>query len=263
LSVARRGDRTARSIRDPFFSRFEYFLAVFVVSASYIVVGIALARPANDISLSQPVVQGMIAIVSGVIGFYFGNRGAERAEEQTIEVITQFARGGPVAVQHERIHQELKEIRGKLELAIEQAQKASDLHGQASEASEPNRVDLSEQLKEDANKCFVEADGLIEEGGNGMKAWIITDHAWLRLHIYTNHIAVGKLNHANPAMSVRCGSAIEAVLVIMVSHPNLILQDRNGYSFVWSYSLKNSLSLCQTLGYDLQAVAAYYTKDQT
>jgi hypothetical protein len=116
----------------------------------------------------------MTAIVFGIIGFYFGNRGAERAEEQVREVVNQLARGGPGAIQAERIESQLREIREKMEMAIEQAQKAVDL---VQDAYNLHRDDL----KKDANKYFLISDQSIEECYKGMKAWIYADHAWLKL----------------------------------------------------------------------------------
>jgi hypothetical protein len=59
-------------------------------------------------------------------------------------------------------------------MAIEQAEKANDLHR---DAQELHRDDL----KKDANKCFLISEASIEECYKGMKAWVYADHAWLKL----------------------------------------------------------------------------------
>jgi hypothetical protein len=167
LSIRRGGERRGQSLRDLITSRFEHFLAVLVVSASIIVIIVALVASIIDPSLSQAVVQGMTAIVSGVIGFYFGNRGAERAGERVREVENLLVRGGPLAIQQERIGHELQEIREKMEKAIEQAQKASDLQYK------------SEYI--DADRYFRKADKSINDSYNAMKAWIYGNYAYLKL----------------------------------------------------------------------------------
>jgi hypothetical protein len=174
LSAAKGGKHRGQSLRDLVFSRFEYFLAVLVVSASIFVVVVALISPVIETSLSQPVVQGMIAIVSGVTGFFFGNRGVERAEERVEraeervrEVEDQLARGGPLAIQQERIEDELEEIRKRMEDAMEQARKASDLH--------------YENQKIDADRYFRKADKSTKNSCNAMKAWIYANYAYLKL----------------------------------------------------------------------------------
>jgi hypothetical protein len=173
LSKASRDSRSGQSLRDLIFSRFEHFLAIFVISASIIVIVVALTAPFIENTPSQAVVQGMTAIVSGVIGFYFGNRGAERAEERVREVENQLARGA-LGIQQERIGNELGEIHAKIETAIEQAQKASELHRDAFDLHREN-------LKKDADRYFRMADELIDDCYSGMKAWIIANHAWLKL----------------------------------------------------------------------------------
>jgi hypothetical protein len=169
LSAAKGGVHRGQSLWDLISSRFEYFLAFFVVSLSTIVIVVALIVPIIDPSLSQPAVQGMIAIVSGVIGFFFGNRGAERAEEQVREIVTQLARGGAVGIQQKRIKDELGEIRAKVEMAIDQAQAASELQAD-------NRY-------RDADRHFDYAGKLIEDSCNAMKAWIYANHAYVKLEV--------------------------------------------------------------------------------
>ena len=168
MSPARRGERLVQSVTDLITSRFEHFLAVLVVSASIIVIIVALVASVIDTSLSQAVVQGMTAIVSGVIGFYFGNRGAERAEERVREVENQLATGGgPLAIQRGRMDKELQQIHEKMKKAIEQANRASQLH--------------VENQKRDAERYFRNADESIDDCYNAMKAWIYGNHGYLKL----------------------------------------------------------------------------------
>lgn len=96
MSAAKTGDvRRKQGLWGLISSRFEYFLAIFVVSLSIIVILASL-----PLSQSQSVIQGMIAIVSGVIGFYFGNRGVESAEERVREMENQLLTGaGPLTIQ--------------------------------------------------------------------------------------------------------------------------------------------------------------------
>jgi hypothetical protein len=144
-------------------SRFEYFLAFFVVALSIIVIVVALMA-----STSQPVIQGMTAIISGVIGFYFGNRGAERAEERVREVENQLVTGvGPLAIQRAMMEEGLQEIDENMKQAIRLAQRASELH-------EHGR-------KIEADRYFRDAKESTEESCEAMKAWLAANHAWLKL----------------------------------------------------------------------------------
>ena len=88
LSTAWRSEHR-RSLKDLIYTRFEHFLTTFIISASVFIIIIIISvtliipiiAPSVDTSLSQVAVQGMTAVIFGVVGFYFGNRGAERAEE--------------------------------------------------------------------------------------------------------------------------------------------------------------------------------------
>jgi hypothetical protein len=136
------------------------------VSLSIFVIVVALMlSPINE---RQPVVQGMIAIVSGVIGYYFGNRGAERAEERVREVESQLTTGvSPLAIQRGRIDQELREIYEKMKNAIDQAKRASQLH-RDDQKSEADRYFRLPKESADAHcNC-------------AMQAWLIANHAWLK-----------------------------------------------------------------------------------
>jgi len=146
-------------------SRFEYFLAFFVVALSISVIVVALL---SQPSPSQPVIQGMTAIVSGVIGFYFGNKGVERAEERVKEVENQLATGlGPSAIQRGRIDEELEEIHKIMKDTRDQAYKASELH--------------QKNQKKEADLFFRNAKEYNERSCNGMNAWIEANYAWLKL----------------------------------------------------------------------------------
>jgi len=141
-------------------------LAIAVLAVTIIVIVFAMVIPARDASVSLAVIQGMTVIISSVIGFYFGNRSAERAEERVREVERQLA-GGASAIQQERIKRELKDIFAKQTIAIELAQKASDLH-QGSQ-------------KIDADWHFEDADRMTEYCRFAMKAWIKGNHGYLIL----------------------------------------------------------------------------------
>lgn len=139
-----------------------------MVSTSVIILIFTLAAPFIATSVSQSVVQGMTAIISAVIGFFFGNRGAERADERVRELENQLAgEGGPYAVSHKIIGAELTDILEKKKVTIEQARKASRLH--------------EEDQKIDAERYFEDTKKLNQQSYEGMKAWICSNYAWLKL----------------------------------------------------------------------------------
>ncbi len=171
MSKASRDNRREQSLRDLISSRFEYFLAVLVVAVSISVVLVALIGPiivaligpVIDTSLSQAVAQGMIAIFSGVTGFFFGNRGVERAEERVRELENELTTG----IQPRRIKKELLEIRDKMIKSIDQAQEASNRH--------------YENQKREADRYFRNTDESINDCYDVMKAWIYGNYAYLKL----------------------------------------------------------------------------------
>ena len=106
----------------------------------------------------------MIAIVSGVTGFFFGNRGVERAEERVRELENELRTG----IQPRRIKTELQEISDKMIKTIDQGETASNLH--------------YGNQKREADRSFRNADESIDDCYNAMKAWIYGNYAYLKLN---------------------------------------------------------------------------------